>query len=43
VEELLLSAIECTGARVYRQTEINIAEPFVPGPISAELEVAIRK
>jgi hypothetical protein len=43
VEELLLSAIECTGAREYRQTEIHTAEPFVPEPSAAEFEVAIRE
>jgi hypothetical protein len=43
VEELLLSAIECTGARGFRQTEIHTAEPFVPESSAAEVEVAIRK
>jgi hypothetical protein len=41
VEELLLSAIECTRAR--RQTEIHTAEPFLPEPSAAAVEVAIRK
>jgi hypothetical protein len=41
VEELFLSAIECTGG--IRQTEIHIAEPFVPEPSVAEVEIAIRK
>jgi hypothetical protein len=40
VEELLLSAVECTRAR---QTEIHTAEPFVPEPSATEVEVAIRK
>jgi hypothetical protein len=43
VEELLLSAIECTGLEGIRQTEIHTAEPFVPEPSGAEVEVAIRK
>jgi hypothetical protein len=41
VEELLLSAIECTGAGDIRQTEIHEAEPFMPEPRAAE--VGIRK
>jgi hypothetical protein len=43
VEELLLSAIECTGGRWYKQIEIHTAEPFVPKPSAAEVEAAIRK
>jgi hypothetical protein len=43
VEELLLSATECTGGRCIRQTEIHTAEPFVPEPSAAEVEITIRK
>jgi hypothetical protein len=43
VEDLLLSAIEYTGAGGIRQTEIHAAEPFVPQPSAAEVEIAIRK
>jgi hypothetical protein len=43
VEELLLSAVECTGAGGVRQTEMHTAEPFVPEPSSPEVEVAIGK
>jgi hypothetical protein len=43
VEELLLPAIECTGSGGIRHTEIHTAEPFVPEPSAAEVEVAIRK
>jgi hypothetical protein len=43
VEELLLSAIECTGASDVRQTEIYTAEPFVPEPSASEFKVTIRK
>jgi hypothetical protein len=43
VEELFLSAIECTGLGGFRQTEIHTAEPFMPGPSAAEFVVAIRK
>jgi hypothetical protein len=41
VEELLLSAIESTGAGGVRQNEICTAEPFVPEPSASEAEVAI--
>jgi hypothetical protein len=43
VEELLLSVVECTGARGTRQTEIHTAELFVSEHKAAEFEVAIRK
>jgi hypothetical protein len=43
VEELLLSAINVQGPGGIRQTEIHTAEPFVPEPSAAEVEVAIRK
>jgi hypothetical protein len=43
VDELLLSAIECTGGVGIRNTEIQTAEPFVPEPSISEFEVAIGK
>jgi sorting nexin-29 len=43
VEELLLSAIECTGAGGINQTEMHTGELFVPAPSAAEFEVAIRE
>jgi hypothetical protein len=43
VEELLLSAIEYTGAWGIRQTEIHTTQSYVPEPSSAEVDVAIRK
>jgi hypothetical protein len=35
--------LKVQGAGVVRQTEIHTAEPFVPEPSVAEVEVAIRK
>jgi hypothetical protein len=43
VDELLLSAIECTWGVGIRQKEIQTAEPFVPEPSISEVEVAIGK
>jgi hypothetical protein len=43
MEELLLSATECTGAEGVRQTEMHTAEPFVPEPSGCEVEVAVGK
>jgi hypothetical protein len=43
VEELLLSAIECTGAGGVRQTEMLTAEQLVSEPSASEVEVAIGK
>jgi hypothetical protein len=43
VEELILSARDVQGAGGIRQTEIHTAEPFVPEPSAAEVEVVIRK
>jgi hypothetical protein len=43
VEDLLLSAIEYTGAGGIRQTDIHAEEPFVPQTNAAEVKVAIRK
>jgi hypothetical protein len=36
-----MSAIDCTGGRGIRWTEIQTAEPFVPEPSISEVEVAI--
>jgi hypothetical protein len=41
VEELLLSAIESTGAGGVRQNEICIAKPFVPEPSASEAEAEV--
>jgi hypothetical protein len=35
--------LKVQGAGGIRQTEIHTAEPFVPKPSSAEVEIAIRK
>jgi hypothetical protein len=44
LEELLLSATECTcGGGSVRETEMHIAEPFVPQPSASEPEVATGK
>jgi hypothetical protein len=43
VDELLLSTIECPAGGGIRQTEIQIAAPFVPEPNFSEVEVTIGK
>jgi hypothetical protein len=43
MEELLLSAIECTGPGGVKETDIHTREPFVPEPSVSEFEVTIRK
>jgi hypothetical protein len=43
VEELLLSAVERTGACAVRHTEMHTAEPFVPDPSASETEFAVWK
>jgi hypothetical protein len=41
VEELLLSAVECTRGRYVRQTGMHIVEPFVPETSASDFETAI--
>jgi hypothetical protein len=43
VEELFLSAIECTAGGGIRQTEVQTAQSFVPEPSASDVEVAISK
>jgi hypothetical protein len=43
VEELLPSAIECTGASDVTQTKMHTSEPFVPETCTSEDEIAIGK
>jgi hypothetical protein len=42
MEELLLSAIELHDVNDVGQREMQTAEPFIPEPISSEVEIAIK-